>query len=188
MGETMGIFATLHREHVLIQRHIDLMKTTANLLASDTNPPRELFDKSVDFVRTYNDKFHHYKEEMLLFRYLAQKYEGRLDATLEKLRSQHDVARNHINSLDSILGGFERGEQDPTRQVNMHLNGFIRLMEVHLFSEDVVFFRLAKEMLSEEEQEALQQGFEKYEEKQGEDPTARCTQLLDECEAIISAN
>lgn len=184
----MGIFATLHNEHVLIKRHLELLKQASNRIVDDKPVPREFLENAVVFARTFNDKHHHYKEELVLFAYMAQKYEGRLDATLEKLRSQHETARDHINGVVNMLNAYERGESDPTRQLGLHLSEFIRLMEVHLFSEDMVFFRLAKEMLSEEEQDALREVFKKYEQKQGEDPTASCIQLLDDCEELLRAD
>ncbi|MCB2212281.1 hemerythrin domain-containing protein [bacterium] len=181
----MGIFATLHNEHVLIQRHLELLKRASNRVVDNKPVPREFFENVIAFARMFNDKHHHYKEELLLFAYMAQKYEGRLDATLEKLRSQHEMARDHINGVADMLNAYERGESDPTRQLGLHLSEFIRLMEVHLFSEDMVFFRMAKEMLSEEEQDALQKAFTKYEQKQGENPTVICTRMLDQCERML---
>ena len=117
----------------------------------------------------YTNKHNHFKDEYLLFSQLAQKYEGSIDAVVEKLRNQHELGQNHLSDLSANLGGYERGESECVSKVRHHLSEFVRLMEVHIFAEDAVFFNMAKELMSQEEQDALQSGFEAYENGQGEE-------------------
>ncbi len=183
----MGIFATLHKEHILIREQLDQMTQAVGLIEENKLPPRDFFDKSLEFGRTYTNKHHHFKEEYLLFSQLAQKYEGSIDAVVEKLRNQHELGQNHLSDLSANLGGYERGESECVSKVRHHLSEFVRLMEVHIFAEDAVFFNMAKELMSQEEQDALQSGFEAYENGQGEDPTPRCKKILEEARAILES-
>jgi hemerythrin-like domain-containing protein len=181
----MGIFSTLHREHILIKEQLSLLAAASDLISTKRNPPREFFDKSLMFAHTYTNQHHHYKEEYLLFTYLANRSDGRLDETLKKLRSQHEIAQNHLTELANSLDGYEQGEQASVSNVHRHLTEFVRLMELHIFAEDAVFFRMAKEMLDEKELDVLQEGFTRYEQGLGEDPTPACKQLLNESRTIL---
>ncbi len=79
----------IFEEHNLILKGLDLLKTAAEKIVRNQNPPREFFEKAVRFTLNFTNRFHHYKEEIVMFGLLAQKKEGEIDAEIGCLRSQH---------------------------------------------------------------------------------------------------
>ncbi|MBW1827698.1 MAG: hypothetical protein JRI78_12165 [Deltaproteobacteria bacterium] len=48
-------------------------------LEKGKRPPKAFFQKAVEFFKTFVDKFHHFKEEYLMFGLLSQKKDGAHD-------------------------------------------------------------------------------------------------------------
>ena len=79
----MDPIETLRQEHVLISRFIDTLALAVERLEEDRNPPADFFIKSVMFASEFADTFHHRKEELVMFRQLAQKRNGAIDGRIE---------------------------------------------------------------------------------------------------------
>ena len=62
----------LRNEHGLIRQYLDNLALAVQKMENDARPPKEFFDKAIEFARTFADTFHHYKEEHVMFVRLAQ--------------------------------------------------------------------------------------------------------------------
>ena len=82
----MNAIETLTNEHGLIRQFLDNLEQAAKKIEEGQYPPRDFFDNAVQFARTFADKYHHFKEEHVVFVRLAQKNKGDLDARIEALR------------------------------------------------------------------------------------------------------
>ncbi len=60
-------------EHRLIDRMLALLSREHRCIVETENIDYEFLDISINFLKTYLDKFHHGKEEDILFRELAEK-------------------------------------------------------------------------------------------------------------------
>ena len=105
----MDAMGMLQREHELIQEFLGNLSSALERLEQGRSVPRDFFDKAVEFARVFADKYHHFKEEYLLFGKLAEKSGGKLDAEIDALRYQHDRGRNHITEISNSLDGFAKG-------------------------------------------------------------------------------
>ena len=56
-------------EHVLIKRLVALIPAIVENLDAKSEEGRQIILDTVDFIRSYADKFHHAKEEEILFKY-----------------------------------------------------------------------------------------------------------------------
>jgi len=56
-------------EHVLIKRWVALIPEVVKNLDVESEEGRQLILNGVDFIRSYADKYHHAKEEEILFKY-----------------------------------------------------------------------------------------------------------------------
>ncbi len=158
---------TLRQEHDLISRFIDTLATAVERLEEDRNPPPEFFDKSVIFASEFADTFHHGKEELVMFRQLAQKKNGAIDGRIEALRYQHDQGRGLVSGIRDSIDGYAEG--DPTAVAVVRENGaaYVSLLRHHIYTEDEVFFPMAREEMTDEEFAALTIEFETERERLG---------------------
>ena len=62
-------------EHVLIKRLLALVPTITDFVEKSETVDKELILNCVDFIRGYADKFHHMKEEDILFKYVDEQSE-----------------------------------------------------------------------------------------------------------------
>ncbi len=152
-------------EHVLILRLLDLMKDAADRIIRDEGPPREFFEKALDIARQFADKFHHYKEEHVMFGLLAQKHDGQLDGEIERHRNQHEQCRDLIQRISDALASYSRDLEQGARVVHRHVSEYVATLRSHIRSENEIFFPMAEDALSEEESENLLTEFSRYEAK-----------------------
>jgi hemerythrin-like domain-containing protein len=157
----------LKNEHGLIRQFLDNLEEALKKLEIDQRPPREFFDRAIQFVKMFPEGYHHHKEELVMFVQVAQKRAGEFDGEIEALRHQHEVARNYISDLALALNGYEDGAPVQTDQVIENTAAYIALMRNHLHKEDHKFFPMVAEALTPEEMDAIAVEFEKEAEKAG---------------------
>lgn len=108
-------------EHVLIKRWITLIPKVIDNL--------DIVLKGVDFIRNYADKFHHAKEEEILFKY----FDENLDI-LKTMHEDHETGRAHVRA---IIEAVERRDKNAIAE---HLNGYKELLTEHIKKEDEILY------------------------------------------------
>ena len=163
----MKAVTILKEEHMVILEFLDQLALAGERIVKDKFPPKEFFVKAVEFGRMFADKFHHYKEEDIMFRILAQKHSGSLDHALEKLRQQHEHCRNYMTAISAAADGCAAGSDGEARILHRNLADYVATLRKHIDFENVTFFpRIARE-LSPDELDALAAEFGKWDEKMG---------------------
>ncbi len=157
----MDPISTLRQEHGLISRFIDTLAMAVERLDEDRNPPPEFFEKSVEFAAGFADTFHHRKEELIMFRQLAQKKSGAIDGRIEALRYQHDQGRGLVANIHDSIEGYAEGEPHAIAVVRESGAAYVSLLRHHIHTEDDVFFPMARVELTDSEFKALTDEFEK---------------------------
>jgi hemerythrin-like domain-containing protein len=114
-------------EHVLIKKWLALIPEILQDLNLESEKDRQLIRDGVDFIRSYADKFHHAKEEDLLFKY----FDPNLDM-VKVMGEDHKTARNHVKA---ILEAVERKDRETVIQ---HLNAYRDLLSQHIKREDEI--------------------------------------------------
>ena len=160
----------LRNEHGLIRQYLDNLALAVEKLESEERPPREFFEKAVQFARDFPDGVHHFKEELVLFVRLAQKHGGEIDGQIDALRQQHERARNHIAAIDAAIGGYAEGKPIATSELIENVAAYVALLRNHIHLEDHVFFPMAQEKISAAEEEQLHVEFERARQKAGRTP------------------
>ena len=159
----MKPLAKLTIEHGNILEGLDYLSKAKDALEKNRCPPKKFFDSAVMFFREYADKFHHYKEEYLLFSFLARNKEGEIDLEMGSLRYQHELNRECIAKIEKSLNGYEMGNEIAVTTLLMNLAAFISILKRHIYREDQLFFPMAEAELSENEKESLQSQFDQEE-------------------------
>ena len=165
----MDAMEILRSEHALIRQYLDNLSFAAEKIERGERPPKEFFEKAVEFARTFVDKHHHFKEEHLMFTWLAQQKRGEFDGPIDSLRFQHERGRTYVTEIATSIGGYAEGRDDKTTILLESLAAYIAMLRQHIHKEDHVFYPMVKDELSESEDKVLLDQFNKENEKAGED-------------------
>jgi hemerythrin-like domain-containing protein len=157
----------LSREHGLILQALDNLSRARDQIESGQRPPKEFFEKALEFLREFADKFHHFKEEYLMFGLLALKKDGAFDGPIGALRYQHERGRKCINEMAKSLDGYADGDDIALTTLLENLAAYTALLRRHIYEEDHTFFKMTEKELSKEEEEILLTQFKKEDEKMG---------------------
>ncbi len=159
----MKILKKLTKEHGDILQGLDYLTMAMMALEKNRRPSKKFFTAAVAFFREYADKFHHYKEEYLLFSFLAKNKGGEIDLEMGSLRYQHELNRECLNKIEKSLNGYEIENEIAVTSLLMNLAAFISILKRHIYREDELFFPMAEAELSDDEREILQNQFDEEE-------------------------
>lgn len=164
----MNAIETLSNEHGLIRQYLDNLELAARKIEDGQRPPREFFDRAVEFARTFVDKFHHFKEEHVMFMRLAAKHDGQLDGQLDTLRYEHERGRSLVSGMAQAISGYAEGDARKTGALLENAAAYVALLRHHIHVEDHVFYPLSAKTMTAEDMGALENEFGKARERHGE--------------------
>lgn len=116
-------------EHVLIKRLLALIPQLSVGLDLTASAVQTALRDTVDFIRSYADRYHHAKEEDILFKYFDAKAD-----ILQVMLADHDSARGHARG---VLAALERLS---AAEVAEHLNAYRELLTQHIKKEDEILY------------------------------------------------
>lgn len=114
-------------EHALIKRLVALIPAIVENLDAKSEEGRQIIRDTVDFIRSYADKFHHAKEEKILFKY----FDDSLDI-LKVMYEDHTQGRGHVQA---ILEALDRKDET---SIAKHLTAYGNLLSQHIKKEDEI--------------------------------------------------
>ena len=159
-------------EHVLIKRCIALIPQVLEHLDAESAADREVLYGIVDFIRSYADKFHHAKEEDILFKY----FDENLDI-LATMLEDHRQGRGHVRDLVDALSRQEGAE------IVKHLSAYRELLTEHIRKEDEILYPWMDRNLSVKQIGELFSKFNEVDELSGNDVTERCKTFVSQLES-----
>lgn len=120
----------LVNEHRLILRVITLIPRVVAELDDGLDAPRkQTVREMADFVRNYADRFHHAKEEEVLFKFFDSD-----SSILRAMHQEHELGRGHIRAT---LEAVERGDAAVVRD---RLRAYGMLLTEHIRKEDEILY------------------------------------------------
>lgn len=146
-------------EHVLIKRWVALLPEVAKNLDVESEEGRQLILNGVDFIRSYADKYHHAKEEEILFKY----FDENLDI-LQVIHEDHKQARGHVQAILEALESRDRGA------IAEHLSAYGELLAEHIKKEDEILYPWMDRNLSMTQTGELFSKFNEADQQIGDSP------------------
>ncbi len=177
----------LIEEHALIRRFLDCLVLVLDHLDEGVTIPADFFVNAVRFARDFADRYHHLKEEFYLFSHVAQKAGERLIAHCEGLRLQHECGRNHIVEAAGAIKGYALGSQAARVRLAENLHVYVTLLRRHIHTEDYLVFPMISKWMTEADDHALRELYQRDEARFGEGFAARCRRLVDEMGVILQS-
>lgn len=147
-------------EHVLIKRWVALIPKVVENLDLESEEGRQLVRDGIDFIRSYADKYHHAKEEDILFKY----FDEDLDI-LKVMHEDHTQARGHVKA---ILEAIDRKDKTAVAE---HFTAYGELLTEHIRKEDDILYPWMDRTFSTTQIGELFSKFNEIDEQMGDSPT-----------------
>lgn len=150
----------LINEHKLILQVVDFISKEIEQIRTNKKVNPDTITAFVDFFRTYADRFHHGKEEGLLFKELSQRQLNDSDQIMmSDLITEHAFARKTVTALDNAKQEFIYGKKDALNDILNLLSTLIELYPKHIEKEDKRFFYPCMAYFGEQEKQEMQSNF-----------------------------
>ncbi|MBI2662725.1 hemerythrin domain-containing protein [Candidatus Woesearchaeota archaeon] len=150
-SETSKILSSEHENILKVVGALELEAGHLKNKIIDT----EFFEKVIDFIRNYADKFHHAKEEDILFKEFNKcAEEGCVHCNpVEQMLVEHDEGRRYVKMMES---GLNEKNKDTLIEGAI---GYSNLIREHIFKEDNILYPMADEALSKNVEKAMLEKF-----------------------------
>ncbi len=158
-------------EHVLIKRWMALIPQVVENLDVESAGGKQLILDGVDFIKSYADKFHHAKEEDILFKY----FDENLDI-IQAMLKDHATGRGHVKGI------VEAVEKKDEKKVTEHLNAYRELLTEHIKKEDEILYPWMDRNFSVKQVGELFSKFNEVDEISGNGVTVRCKKFVTKLE------
>ncbi len=137
-------------EHQLILRMIALVESNSALMEQGRFRNGQFFLDAVDFIRNYADRFHHAKEEDVLFVELIRNGMPEKQSPIEAMHMEHDQGRALVRAMEAAAEKTLAGETGQVQVLAENAKGYAELLRGHIDKEDNILYPLAERVLPEE--------------------------------------
>mgnify|MGYP001288102147 CR=1 FL=1 len=165
----------LSDEHQNILKVIDALIKECNALESGKELSKDFFEKAIDFIRNYADKFHHAKEEDILFKELNKDSVEMHCNPIQQMLHEHDLGRDFVKGID------EGVKENNKAKVIENARGYAQLLQEHIYKEDNILYPMADGALNEQIQKDILDKFKQAESERKSDEE-RCLDIVKEFE------
>ena len=128
-------------------------------IESGSTVPIATLSEIVGFITTFADRYHHGKEETLLFPALERRGITREGGPLGVMEYEHQIERELIADLQQAIDLYSEGYGDAAPRFVNAARAYLRLLVGHIEKEDSILFRIGDEVLDDEERDALAASF-----------------------------
>ena len=147
----------LSDEHKNILKVVSMLDQECDSLERKTID-RDFFEKVIDFIKNYADRFHHAKEEDILFEEM-NRVENLHCNPVQQMLLEHNMGREFVRGMETSLNKNDK------KELERNARGYIRLIQEHIFKEDNILYPMADEGLDKKVQDLMIKRFKEAEEK-----------------------
>lgn len=147
-------------EHKLILRMVALLEKNTELLEKGRFRDWDFFLVAVDFVRHYADRFHHAKEEDVLFKALVDNGMPAQHSPVAAMLMAHDQGRDHVCAMEEAARRALEGEVGQAAIIIEQARGYIAMIRDHIDKEDTILYPLAERVLPQEMRPAMVEAYQ----------------------------
>ena len=144
----------LYNEHEIIKSIINYRESLSYLAKSNPGQYKNTINELIGFFRNYADKFHHYKEEKLLFPLMCEKNDTLKENIIEEMLDNHQDFRKLVMSIESAV---ESGNYEGSTKL---LNKYTEMLLDHIAVEDDELFQMAETLFDDKELEKMYYDFQ----------------------------
>jgi hemerythrin-like domain-containing protein len=153
---------TLKHEHRVIERALRALEGVCIRLDWGQHVPVEVISQLVDFMGEFADRYHHGKEEACLFP-LLQRHGIVRGGPLGVIAEEHRIESDLTAQMHRAIEGYRDVDAEARQRFVDAARRYTRHLLSHIDKEESILFRLADEMLDEEDKVSLSKSFNRAE-------------------------
>jgi hemerythrin-like domain-containing protein len=165
-------------EHRLILRMIALLERNAARTAAGDYSNWQFYLDGVDFIRNFADRFHHAKEEDVLFEALVTNGMPRENSPVAAMLMEHDQGRAYVKAMEAAAGRALAGATDQGGIIAENALAYAELLRGHIAKEDEILYPLAERVIPDSMRAAIITGYAEAETNTAPDFTVRYERMV----------
>jgi hemerythrin-like domain-containing protein len=175
--------ALLSDEHRVIERVLAALERLTEKPATES---LELWKTALDFIRHFADQCHHFKEEKVLFPAMEAHGIPNEGGPIGMMLLEHEEGRSYVRAMFDALSKIAADDQNAQAALFQNAKQYLRLLREHIQKEDDILFRMADEVIPDNEQRQLLKNFEAHEaEEMGAGVHEKYLQIAAELESAM---
>ncbi len=155
----------LTKEHDEIKRMLRILERVCAELDEGRKVDGHHMTEIVDFIQNYADRYHHAKEEDLLFPAMEKAGIPREGGPIGVMLQEHDIGRGYVKEMKEAAEEYQNGDGEAASRYTGNARSFTELLRAHIDKEDSILYTMAVSHVPEEEQERLLREFDSREEE-----------------------
>lgn len=146
---------------ILMEEHKNILQAIDALLDRCAKDEKtglisvDFYRSEINFIRNYADKFHHAKEEDILFVELNKDSANMHCNPTEQMLYEHDLGRQRVKELEAGL------DENNLAGVLAGARGYSNLLRDHIYKEDNILYPMADGALNDKIKDEILVKFEK---------------------------
>ncbi len=172
-------------EHQLILRMLAVLEHNALRTAQREYANYGFYLDAVDFIRNYADRFHHAKEEDILFEALVANGMPKANSPVAAMLMEHDQGRAFVRAMEEAATAALAGTPGQDAIIAENALGYLELLKEHIGKEDGILYPLAERLIPEGMRGAIVAGYKAAEEKTPADFADRYLKAVERYEAEV---
>lgn len=169
-------------EHRLILRMIALLEKNAPRTAAGEYLNWQFYLDGIDFIRQYADRFHHAKEEDVLFKALVENGMPKENSPVAAMLMEHDHGRNFVRNMEAAVREARAGRTDVYGAIAENALGYAALLRDHIGKEDTILYPLSERVLPESMRPGILQAYQAAETQVAVDFSERYKSVIERYE------
>jgi hemerythrin-like domain-containing protein len=153
----------LVHEHNLIKRMLTLLERNAPRTAEGSYSDYRFYLDGVDFIRNYADRFHHAKEEDVLFAALVANGMPREHSPVAAMLMEHEQGRAFVRAMEEAASAALAGKSGQDRLIAANALAYAALLREHIAKEDEILYPLSERIIPTEARDAILAGYTRAE-------------------------
>jgi hemerythrin-like domain-containing protein len=154
---------SLMNEHRLIELVLDALETYVKRLGPDGSADPEDLSRFVEFIRAFADRWHHGKEEDILFEAMVKAGIPREVGPIAVMLHEHDQGRALVGLLHEASQRAPGWPERDLWEVRQAAQGYAGLLRQHIQKEDQILYPMALSRLDSGAVEEIGRLFERFE-------------------------
>ena len=146
-------------EHKLIIRMLAVLERNALRTARGAYGNYRFYLDAVDFIRNYADRFHHAKEEDILFEALVTNGMPRANSPVAAMLMEHDQGRAYVRAMEQATTDALAGKPGQDAIIADNALRYLELLKEHIAKEDGILYLLAERLIPEEMRDGIIAGY-----------------------------
>lgn len=155
MTESSAVDLLMQEHRVILEVVKGLEAIARGLRHEGPRVDTTLLEEAVRFMSDYADRFHHAKEEDLLFPSLVAHGVPLHGCPIDALLHEHRRGRELVAEIAARIGGLAERDPDSGLPLAATIDALVELYTNHVWKEDVMVFPMVERLLPAEERTRL---------------------------------